>query len=182
MTLEIILISISLAMDAFAVSIGKGLSTRKNTLKVAIACGLWFGAFQALMPLVGYALGSAVSGIIIQYSGIVALVLLALVGANMIREAAFSDDEEEVSSSLDVKEMFMLAIATSIDALVVGVSYVAIGANIVMASIIIGVITFVICFLGAFLGNKIGTAFEKPAAIAGGVVLILIGIKICFFG
>ena len=182
MTLEIILISISLAMDAFAVSIGKGLSTHKNTLKIAITCGLWFGAFQALMPLVGYALGSAVSGIIIQYSGIVALVLLALVGANMIREAAFSDDEEEVSSSLDVKEMFMLAIATSIDALVVGVSYVAIGANIVMASIIIGIITFVFCFFGAFLGNKIGTAFEKPAAIAGGVVLILIGIKICFFG
>ena len=179
MIIELLLISVSLAMDAFAVSIGKGLSTRKNTLKVALLCGIWFGAFQTLMPLIGYALGSAVSDIISRYSGIVALVLLAIVGANMIREAVFSDDEE-VSSSIDAKEMFVLAVATSIDALVVGVSYVAMGANIVMASVIIGVVTFVICFCGAFLGNKIGTKFEKPAAIAGGIILILIGIKICF--
>ena len=182
MVIELLLISISLAMDAFAVSIGKGLSTRKDTLKVALLCGVWFGAFQTLMPLIGYALGSAVSEIISQYSGIVALVLLAIVGANMIREAVTSDDDDEVSASIDAKEMFVLAIATSIDALVVGVSYVAMGANIVVASVIIGVVTFIICFFGAFLGNKIGTAFEKPAAIAGGVVLILIGLKICFFG
>ena len=181
MIVELLLISVSLAMDAFAVSIGKGLSTRKNTLKVALLCGVWFGAFQTIMPLIGYALGSAVSEIISQYSGVVALILLAIVGANMIREAVKNDDEE-VSSSLDAKEMLVLAIATSIDALVVGVSYVAMGANIVVASIIIGVVTFVICFFGAFLGNKIGTAFEKPAAIAGGIVLILIGLKICFFG
>ena len=181
MIVELLLISVSLAMDAFAVSIGKGLSTRKDTLKVALLCGVWFGAFQTLMPLVGYALGSAVSEIISQYSGAVALVLLAIVGANMIRDAVTSNDEE-VSASIDAKEMFVLAIATSIDALVVGVSYVAMGANIVVASVIIGVVTFVICFCGAFLGNKIGTAFEKPAAIAGGIVLILIGIKICFFG
>ena len=181
MIVELLLISVSLAMDAFAVSIGKGLSTRKNTLKVALLCGVWFGAFQTIMPLIGYALGSAVSEIISQYSGIVALILLAIVGANMIREAVKNDDEE-VSSSLDAKEMLVLAIATSIDALVVGVSYVAMGANIVVASVIIGIVTFVICFFGAFLGNKIGTAFEKPAAIAGGVVLILIGLKICFFG
>ena len=179
MIIELLLISVSLAMDAFAVSIGKGLSTRKNTLKVALLCGIWFGAFQTLMPLIGYALGSAVSDIISRYSGIVALVLLAIVGANMIREAVFSGDEE-VSSSIDAKEMLVLAVATSIDALVVGVSYVAMGANIVMASVIIGVVTFVICFCGAFLGNKIGTKFEKPAAIAGGIILILIGIKICF--
>ena len=181
MVIELLLISVSLAMDAFAVSIGKGLSTRKDTIKVALLCGVWFGAFQTLMPLIGYALGSAVSEIISQYSGIVALVLLAVVGANMIREAVMSDDEE-VSSSIDAREMLVLAIATSIDALVVGVSYVAMGANIVVASVIIGVVTFIICFFGAFLGNKIGTAFEKPAAIAGGVVLILIGLKICFFG
>ncbi len=181
MIIEILLISVSLAMDAFAVSIGKGLTTKKNTLKIALLCGVWFGAFQTLMPLVGYALGSAVSEIISQYSGIVALVLLTIVGANMIREAVTSSDEE-VSSSVDPKEMFVLAIATSIDALVVGVSYVAMGANIVVASVIIGVVTFLICFFGAFLGNKIGTAFEKPAAIAGGVVLILIGLKICFLG
>ena len=179
MIIELLLISVSLAMDAFAVSIGKGLSTRKNTLKVALLCGIWFGAFQTLMPLIGYALGSAVSDIISRYSGIVALVLLAIVGANMIREAVFSGDEE-VSSSIDAKEMLVLAVATSIDALVVGVSYVAMGANIVMASVIIGVVTFVVCFCGAFLGNKIGTKFEKPAAIAGGIILILIGIKICF--
>lgn len=181
MIIELLLISVSLAMDAFAVSIGKGLSTRKNTLKVALLCGIWFGAFQTLMPLIGYALGSAVSDIISRYSGIVALVLLAIVGANMIREAVFSGDEE-VSSSIDAKEMLVLAVATSIDALVVGVSYVAMGANIVMASVIIGVVTFVICFCGAFLGNKIGTKFEKPAANAGGIILILIGLKICFLG
>ena len=181
MIIELLLISVSLAMDAFAVSIGKGLSTRKDTLKVALLCGIWFGAFQTLMPLIGYTLGSAVSELISHYSGVVALVLLAIVGANMIREAVMSGDEE-VSSSIDAREMFVLAIATSIDALVVGVSYVAMGANIVVASVIIGVVTFIICFFGAFLGNKIGTAFEKPAAIAGGVVLILIGLKICFFG
>ena len=162
MIVELLLISVSLAMDAFAVSIGKGLSTRKNTLKVALLCGIWFGAFQTIMPLIGYALGSAVSEIITQYSGIVALILLAIVGANMIREAIKNDDED-VSSSLDAKEMFILAIATSIDALVVGVSYVAMGANIVVASIIIGVVTFIICFCGAFLGNKIGTEIGRAS-------------------
>lgn len=157
MIVELLLISVSLAMDAFAVSIGKGLSTKKDTLKVALVCGIWFGVFQTLMPLVGYALGSAVSEIISQYSGIVALILLAIVGANMIREAVFSKEEEEVSSSIDAKEMFVLAVATSIDALVVGISYVAIGANIAVASVIIGIVTFAISFTGAFLGNIIGT-------------------------
>jgi manganese efflux pump family protein len=181
MVIELLLISVSLAMDAFAVSIGKGLSTRENTLKIAISCGIWFGLFQTIMPIIGFIIGSAISSIILEYSGIVALVLLALVGANMIREALKNEDED-ISNSIDPKEMFVLAIATSIDALVVGVSYVAIGANILLASIIIGVVTFLICFFGAFLGNKIGTKFEKPAAIAGGIILILIGLKIFFIG
>ena len=181
MIVELLLISVSLAMDAFAVSIAKGLSTQKNTLKVALVCGVWFGAFQLLMPLIGYFLGSQVSGIIHEYSGPIALVLLTIVGANMIREALKNDDDE-VTGAIDAKEMFVLAIATSIDALVVGVSYVAMDVNIALASVIIGVITFAISFIGAFLGNKIGTKFEKPASIAGGVVLILIGLKICFLG
>ena len=181
MIVELLLISVSLAMDAFAVSIAKGLSTQKNTLKVALVCGVWFGAFQLLMPLIGYFLGSQVSGIIHKYSGPIALVLLTIVGANMIREALKNEDNE-VTGAIDAKEMFVLAIATSIDALVVGVSYVAMDVNIALASAIIGVVTFAISFIGAFLGNKIGTKFEKPASIAGGVVLILIGLKICFLG
>lgn len=182
MIIELLLISVSLAMDAFAVSIAKGLSTQKNTLKVALVCGLWFGAFQLLMPLLGYFLGSQISSVIHKYSGPIALLLLAIVGSNMIREATSKSDGKEMNSSVNPKEMLVLAIATSIDALVVGVSYVAMDVNITLASIIIGLITFAISFIGAFLGNKIGTKFEKPASIAGGIVLILIGVKICFLG
>lgn len=181
MIVEILLISVSLAMDAFAVSIGKGLTTHKNTLKVALVCGVWFGAFQAIMPVVGFAFGSTVSAFIQQFSGPIALMLLAFVGINMIREAV-SNKDEEVTNSLDAKEMFMLSIATSIDALVVGISYVALQVNIIIASAIIGVITFIICFAGALIGNRIGSKWEIPSAIAGGIVLIIIGLKVCLVG
>lgn len=182
MIVEILLISVSLAMDAFAVSIGKGLCTHKKTLKTALVCGLWFGLFQTIMPLLGYCLGTSISQFIEKCSGPVALALLTIVGANMIREALSKKEEEALSCSLDSREMFMLAIATSIDALIVGVSYAALNVNILLASIVIGVITFIICFTGAFIGNRIGTKWEKPSAIVGGIILILIGIKACFFG
>lgn len=166
-------------MDAFAVSICKGLAMEKLNWKNAVIIGLWFGGFQALMPLLGYFLGTTFASRIQDYDHWIAFGLLALIGLNMIREAVFGK-EEEATDSVGFVEMLLLAIATSIDALAVGVtfSFSASQANIWLAISIIGVVTFVISLLGVKIGNVFGSKYSKGAQITGGVILVLLGLHI----
>lgn len=175
---ELLLIAVGLSMDAFAVSICKGLATKKVGVKHMLIVGLWFGGFQALMPLIGYFLGSTFEEYITRFDHWVAFVLLALIGGNMIREA-LSGEEEKANDSLRVREMLTLAVATSIDALAVGVTFALLpGVNIAAAVSFIGVITFVISAAGIKVGNAFGAKYKSKAELAGGVILILIGLKI----
>ena len=177
--LEILLIGIGLSMDAFSVSICKGLTTKRFSWRMALICGLWFGLFQALMPLVGYFLGAQFQHLIESVDHWIAFGLLFLIGANMIREAVWGDKEEsESNSALDFKTMFLLAIATSIDALAVGVSFACIQVKIWSSVLVIGITTFLFSVLGVKIGNVFGSKYEKSAGIAGGIILILIGLKI----
>ena len=177
--LELLFIAIALSMDAFSVSVCKGLTTKKFSWRMALTCALWFGGFQALMPVVGYFLGAQFEGFIEAYAHWIAFGLLILIGANMIREAVWGEKEEDESSnSLDFKAMLLLAVATSLDALAVGVSFACIQVNIWLAVIIIGVTTFIFSVLGVKIGNVFGSKYEKSAGIFGGIILILIGLKI----
>jgi len=176
-TLELILLSVGLAMDAFAVSVCKGLALQKIRIKHMLICGAWFGGFQALMPLLGWLLGSRFSRYIEKFDHWIAFILLALIGANMIREAV-SGKEEDVDSSLKFGEMFLMAVATSIDALAVGVSFAFLNVSIVPAVTCIGVITFVISAIGVKIGSIFGARYKARAEIAGGVILIIIGLRI----
>ena len=175
---EILLIGIGLSMDAFSVSICKGLTTKKFLLKMAMICGLWFGGFQALMPVIGYFLGVQFENLIASFDHWIAFGLLALIGINMIREAVSKKEEEKDNGALDVKTMFLLAVATSIDALAVGVSFAALKENIWRAIVIIGLTTFIFSAIGVKIGNVFGSKYEKKAAMAGGIILIIIGVKI----
>ena len=175
---EIILIAVSLAMDAFAVSICKGLSMKKMDWKKAIIIGLYFGLFQGGMPLIGYILGVGFEESIKFIDHWIAFVLLAFIGGNMIKEALSKNDEDEVDDKVDFKTMVVLAIATSIDALAVGVTFAFLNVNIILAVSLIAIITFIISCIGVKLGNVFGDKYEKKAELAGGVVLILIGLKI----
>ena len=177
---ELLLFGIGLSMDAFAVSICKGLSVRKLRPKHAITVGLWFGGFQALMPLIGYFLGSFFAEMIEKYDHWVAFVLLAIIGGNMIKESFCKD--EKVDSSMDVKSMLLLAIATSIDALAVGVTFAFLQVQIVPAVSFIGVITFIFSAVGVKIGSLFGTKYKSKAELFGGIVLVLIGIKILLEG
>ena len=179
--IEIVLIAVALAMDAFAVSVCKGLAMQKITFKKAAIVGLWFGGFQTLMPTVGYFLGSAFAEKIEAVDHWVAFVLLAIIGVNMIREA-LSKDEEKVDASLDGKTMFIMAVATSIDALAVGITFALEGENIAVSAILIGVITFCISALGVKIGSVFGTKYKSKAEFVGGVVLVGIGLKILLEG
>lgn len=183
--IELLLLSVGLAMDAFAVSICKGLATRKLTIKEYLLCGIWFGFFQAMMPMVGYLIGSSFEKIISMVAPWVAFILLALIGGNMIKEA-ISPDEEEVSADFDFKTMFMLAVATSIDALAVGITFVAVPVkvlsvgnmlNTVFAVAVIGVVTCVISMMGVKIGNIFGVKYKAKAEVVGGVILICIGLR-----
>ena len=177
--IELFILAVSLAMDAFAVSICKGLSIGKIKVRHMCKAGFWFGGFQALMPLIGYFLGKSFADVVSRYSNIIAFVLLALIGGNMIRESIWGDDEEEsADNAMDVKTMFLLAVATSIDALAVGVMFAFLKVNIVWSVSVIGVVTFAFSALGIKIGSIFGTKFQKQAEIAGGVILILLGIKI----
>lgn len=177
--LEILLIGIGLSMDAFAVSIGKGLTVKKVTAKDALCVGIWFGGFQALMPLIGYFLGVSFASFVESFDHWIAFILLAGIGGNMIREALGPDDEcNSLDSSFGFKTMLLLAIATSIDALAAGVSFAFIGANIWYSILIIGLTTFAFSVVGLCIGHIVGHRFHKGAEIFGGVVLIGIGIKI----
>ena len=175
---EILLIGIGLSMDAFSVSICKGLTTKKFSWKMALTCGLWFGLFQALMPLIGYFLGSQFEQYITAVDHWIAFGLLFLIGANMIREALSKKNDVPDDNSLDFKTMLLLAIATSIDALAVGISFACVQVKIWSSILIIGVTTFLFSLLGVKIGNVFGSKFEKSAGILGGIILILIGLKI----
>lgn len=164
-------------MDAFAVSVCKGLAMKKLSIKKAIIIGLWFGGFQALMPTIGYLLGTRFEQYVTAIDHWIAFVLLALIGANMIKEA-LSKEENETNDCVDVKTMFLLAIATSIDALAVGVTYAFLQVQIVPAVTFIGVITLSLSVAGVKIGNVFGLRYKSKAEITGGVILILMGIKI----
>lgn len=175
--IELFLIAVGLSMDAFAVSVCKGLAMPKCTFKKAAIVGLWFGGFQALMPAIGYILGAQFQESIASIDHWIAFVLLALIGGNMIREA-LDNDEEEADASLDVKTMFLLAVATSIDALAIGITFAFLKVNIIPAVCFIGSVTFIISFAGVKIGNVFGVRYKNKAEIVGGVILILLGLKI----
>lgn len=178
---ELFLIGVGLSMDAFAVSICKGLGMSRLNMRQAAVISLFFGGFQALMPLIGWALGSQLTDFITPIDHWIAFGLLAFVGGKMLWNAFHEDDEDEgvqTDEKLDLKELLMLAIATSIDALAVGITFAFLQVAIVPSITIIGLTTFVISFAGVAVGHFFGARFEKPATIVGGVVLILIGVKI----
>ncbi len=181
---ELLLLSVGLAMDAFAVSVCKGLSVKKLTVKECMICGIWFGAFQGIMPFIGFLIGSGFEKWIRMVAPWVAFVLLTLIGVNMIREA-FSGEEEE-KSGFDVKTMFIMAVATSIDALAIGITFVAVPVNVfetgklqntIFAVIVIAVVTFVISALGVKIGNLFGARYKSGSEVMGGTILLFIGLK-----
>ena len=186
--IEIFLIGVGLSMDAFAVSICKGLAMRRINWKQAVAVGGAFGFAQALMPVIGWFLGSGFSHIIDKYDHWVAFLLLALIGFKMSIEAIHeikegqSEEEQRSDNKLDVKELIILAVATSIDALAVGISFAFLDVDIWSSSAVIGITTFVICILGVAAGFRFGSKYKAKAELAGGIILFLIGLKILIEG
>lgn len=181
--LELILLSVGLAMDAFSVSVCKGLNMKKLSLKNGAVIALFFGVFQAGMPLIGYFLGSRFADFISSFSHWVAFILLAVIGGKMVFEAVHGGDDDELGEfSLKIGELFILAVATSIDALAVGIVFVAAKVNLILSVSMIGIITFLLSFAGVIIGHKFGSRFEKKAEIAGGIILILIGLKLLLDG
>ena len=181
---ELFVLALSLSMDAFAVSICKGLCMKKAGLKEGSICGAWFGGFQALMPLIGFFLGTLFADAIEKFDHWVAFGLLAIIGINMLKEAFSKCDCEEHDADLSVKTMFLMAVATSIDALAVGIALAMDGLSVTgwesiwVAVALIGIVTFAMCTAGVKIGNVFGNKFEKKAQVAGGAILILLGIKI----
>lgn len=178
--IELLFLAVGLSMDACAVSICKGLGMKKATFKEGAICGLWFGGFQGLMPLIGYLLGTLFATAIEAVDHWVAFILLGIIGINMLREAFGHEECSECGDAdLSPKTMFVMAIATSIDALAVGISLAMAGnVNIVLAVALIGIVTFALSALGVKIGNIFGSRFEKKAQAAGGIILILLGTKI----
>ena len=175
--IEVLLITVGVSMDAFAVSIAKGMSAHRVGWRHALLAGLWFGGFQALMPCIGYFLGLGFATFIGQWDHWVAWLLLTLIGANMVKES-FSKEEDEESGGWGFWHMLTLAVATSIDALAVGVSFAFLEMSIWMPIIIIGITTMMFSIAGVLLGKKAGERFKSKAELVGGLVLIAIGIKI----
>lgn len=175
--IDLVITAVALSMDAFAVAIGKGLATRQVRIKHSLLVGAYFGGFQALMPLLGYLLASSFQSYICAYDHWIAFGLLFLIGANMVKEA-FSSEEDELDDSFAVRAMLPLAIATSIDALASGVTFAVTGADIFAAIAMIGVITFAFSAAGVKLGNIFGAKYRSKAELLGGIVLILMGAKI----
>ena len=180
MILEIIFIAIGVSMDACAVSICKGLACHEKAKKTALLCGLWFGIFQMLMPLIGYLIGSVFASYIEDFDHWIAFILLVFIGGKMIKDAFSKEeaDEEDDPHDLSASKMLVLAIATSIDALAVGVSFAMINTNMFIAIPTIGFCTFLFSFVGALAGKKIGEKHHKKATFAGGLILVLMAIKI----
>lgn len=175
--IELILIAIGLAMDAFAVSLGKGLTVCKVRLRHALCAGVWFGGFQALMPIIGYFLGHSFAGVVTSVDHWIAFVLLSLIGGNMLRDAIWGEDERH-DGDFAARKMFVMAVATSIDALAVGITMAFLNVNIWVASTTIGVVTLLLSALGVMLGCKFGEQLGNKAGILGGLILIGLGIKI----
>lgn len=173
---ELFLLAVGLSMDAFAVSVCKGLSVKKLKPRHVLLAGLYFGGFQALMPVIGYFAGSCFSDLIASYDHWVVFVLLVLIGSNMIKESF--GNEETLNASFSVRNMLLLAVATSIDALAVGVSFAFLQVNIIYAAGFIGIITFVLSAAGIKIGNVFGSRYKSRAELAGGIILILIGLKV----
>lgn len=182
---ELIILAVGLAMDAFAVSICKGLSVQKYSKKQSVIAGLYFGGFQAGMPVIGWLLGRQFEGLIKSIDHWIAFVLLALIGANMIRES-FKKEEENLNASFSPKAMLPLAVATSIDALAVGVTFAFLDVQIAPAVSAVGAVTFAFSAIGVKIGNVFGAKYKSKAELAGGIILICIGLKILtehlFFG
>ena len=182
MIMEIILIGAGLAMDAFAVAVCKGLCMKKVDKKQTLIIGLFFGGFQALMPVIGWTLGMQFERYITSIDHWIAFILLSFIGGKMIREALSREEECEICPTdgvkLDLKELFVLSIATSIDALAVGITFAFLNYPIAEAAAIIGAITFCIAVAGGYIGNLFGSKYKKKAELAGGVILVLIGLKI----
>lgn len=174
--LELMLIAVGLSMDAFAVSVGKGLSVRQLNARHGLSVGMWFGGFQALMPLVGYGLGAAFASVVSRFDHWISFLMLGFIGINMIREACSGD--EEIDPDFSLRTMFVMAVATSIDALAVGISFAFLGVNILTAAAVIGVTTFLLSVIGLKVGNIFGCRYKSRAEIAGGLILIFIGVKI----
>ena len=174
---EIAGIGVGLAMDAFAVSICKGLSMKKLSWKKAIIIALYFGIFQALMPVLGYFLGSAFSSFVQSVDHWIAFILLAIIGGKMIKDST-EDETKNRNDKIDVKTMLLLAIATSIDAFAVGLSFAFLNTSPLIPSAIIGIVAFIFSIIGIFIGKKLGNIFGDKFQIIGGIILILIGIKI----
>ena len=179
-TITLITCAIGLSMDAFAVAICKGLAMKQSKFKNQLIVGLWFGGFQGLMPLIGYLLGVNFREYIVQIDHWIAFILLGFIGLNMIKEALGEEDECEdcQDAALDAKSMFPLAVATSIDALAVGITFAFLDVNITLAVSSIGIITCVLSMIGVKVGNIFGTKFKSKAELAGGITLILLGLKI----
>ena len=177
---ELFLLAVGLSMDACAVSICKGLSMKKASFKAGAICGAWFGGFQALMSVIGFFLGTMFADAIESFDHWVAFGLLAIIGANMLKEAFQKDcDCEECDADLSFKTMFVMAVATSIDALAVGISLAMAGdVNIWVAMSLIGIVTFALSAAGVKIGSIFGSRFEKKAQLAGGIILVLLGVKI----
>lgn len=184
--IELLLLAVGLSMDAFAVSICKGLAMPKASIKGCVICGIWFGGFQALMPIIGYLLGSRFEKYIDAIAPWVAFILLVLIGFNMIREA-LSKEEEKAEAGLDIKTMFLMAVATSIDALAVGITFAMVPVSIIastalmnalLAAVIIGITTFGFSFVGVKVGNLFGIKYKSKAEFIGGLILIMLGVKI----
>lgn len=184
--IELLLLAVGLSMDAFAVSVCKGLAMKKISLKNCAICGIWFGGFQGLMPFIGYILGARFEKYVDAIAPWIAFVLLTFIGGNMIRES-LSKDEEETAAGLDVRTMFVMAVATSIDALAVGITFACVPVNIIAAGalantliavLIIGNTTFILSCIGVKAGNVFGTCYKAKAEFAGGIILVLIGVKI----
>lgn len=180
--LKLFFIAVSLSMDAFAVSVCKGLNMKKINYVHAVIIGGFFGVFQAVMPLIGWAVGKQFAELVSSVSYWIAFGLLAFIGTKMLVEALKGSDEEELPDGLDYKELFMLAVATSIDALAVGVVFAFENVKIVPSVLVIGVTTFVLSVVGVAIGNRFGSKYNKGAQVAGGVILILLGAKILLEG
>ncbi len=175
--LELFILAVGLSMDAFAVSVCKGLAMPKITLKKTLIVGIWFGGFQALMPALGYLLGVQFRDKITAIDHWIAFILLGLIGANMIKEACSGECEQE-NDSLDFRTMFLLAVATSIDALAVGITFAFLNVHLLWAVSFIGVTTFTLSAIGVKIGNIFGTRYKSKAELAGGIILIVLGCKI----
>lgn len=174
--IELLLIAVGLSMDAFAVSVCKGLSVKKVGVKHAALAGLYFGGFQFLMPVIGYLLGFRFESVIESIDHWVAFVLLAFIGGNMIKESF--GKAEELNDDFGVKTMLLMAIATSIDALAVGITFAFLEVQILPAAGLIGVTTFLLSFVGIYIGNAFGARYKSKAELAGGIILVVIGVKI----